>query len=479
MSGWIGRRRIGPGAATWSLVAVMVALTSGEASALIRGGEGNGPIGDPGWPAGGSAIFNHPARVAWWEGPPFGGGMWVAECRGDARAFNAVLADFARLDGKNKRIVVQDGVAQSHWLNPNREPARQAAARIDWAFTVWEPARWERLRKLPVSLNPTDPLDAEKGPPASIDVSTGGNLRWSEVIVPAGIEVVDQRLEAHGFTPADGIVLEGKVSDLATKRPLAARIRLERVEPRARGGYSYVVAVGAVADPEGRWVLKKAPAGWHRVVIEADGYVARVVGYGRFDDQPRWSSYEGGLSRPGPVSGRITDEAGQPVGDVEVQFQDRVSIDGGRYETPDETWPRTDVDGRFRSDRIPIGHATIWIHKSGYCRPGLGLPVATPADDLTMSLIRSARVRVEVDFRGVDRPAGYMVQMKPEGGEAVGKWSGSGDIDAANRIGFDDVPPARYVLRGRPNPSSGDRETSPIVVDLKGGQTAEVTLKAR
>src|SRR6516164_9168394 len=104
---------------------IIVAVNSSEALALIMGGEGNKPLRDPGWPTGAAAIFNVPARIAWWEGPPFGGGQWHAECRGDAKALTAVLADFARLDVKAKRIVLHDGVGSSFWLNPNNEPAKR------------------------------------------------------------------------------------------------------------------------------------------------------------------------------------------------------------------------------------------------------------------------------------------------------------------------------------------------------------------
>jgi hypothetical protein len=76
------------------LSTAIVAVTTREAFAWITGGEGNAPIADPGWPNGAAAIFNTKARIAWWEGPPFGGGQWHAECRGDAGALTAVLADF-------------------------------------------------------------------------------------------------------------------------------------------------------------------------------------------------------------------------------------------------------------------------------------------------------------------------------------------------------------------------------------------------
>src|SRR4051794_15111923 len=100
-------------AAAIVLAAAVLAISPRPAVALITGGQGNDPIHDPGWPGGAAAIFNNLARVAWWEGPPFGGGQWHAECRSEARVLNVVLAEFARIDVKLKRLVVHDGVGHS------------------------------------------------------------------------------------------------------------------------------------------------------------------------------------------------------------------------------------------------------------------------------------------------------------------------------------------------------------------------------
>jgi len=461
------------------LLLSIAAIPSREAFALITGGEGNKPIADPGWPKGAAAIFNATARIAWWEGPPFGGGQWHAECRGDAQAFNGVLADFAKLDVKSKKLIVHDGIGHSFWLAPNREPEKLDSAQIDWVFMVWQPANWERLRRMPADLNPTDPRDAEKGPPSAIDVFTGGNVRWADVNVPKGIKVVDERLVSRGFTLADGVVLEGKITDVGTKMPVVGTMRLQRIEPQTKGGYDYHLVAKASADQGGRWVLKKASAGWYRVVIEADGYVPRVAGYAQFADQPQWLAYDCALSRSAPVTGRVTDQAGQPLAGVEVQLGNVTPESGGRYESPIEYRFNTDAEGRFRAVQVPVGRATVWVRKAGYCRPGLGLPITTPNGHVELSMIKSARVRVTVDFTGKQPPGGYIVRIKPEGGEAVGTWGGSGNIDAKNQIAFDDVPPGKYLLVGQPNPATGDQQTKPQAIDLKGGQSAEVTLRAK
>src|SRR6516225_8461000 len=136
------------------LATAIVALTSSEAFALITGGEGNKPLTDPGWPVDAEAIFNVKSRIAWWEGPPLGGGQWHAECRGDAKALSTVLADFAELNVKSKRIVLYDGVGKSFWLSRVSKADKGDATKMDWMFTVWMPASWERLRKLPPDINP-------------------------------------------------------------------------------------------------------------------------------------------------------------------------------------------------------------------------------------------------------------------------------------------------------------------------------------
>jgi hypothetical protein len=275
------------------------------------------------------------------------------------------------------------------------------------------------------------------------------------------------------------VVIEGKVIDLSTTQPIAATMKLQRIEPQPKGGYLYPVVAEAKADAHGRWVLRKTPAGWVRVVVEADGFVPRVAGHARFDEQPRWQSFDCRLSRPAPVSGRVTDQAGKPLPEVTVRFDNVQSESGGRYESPLEYTFKTDAEGRFRAEHVPAGKATIWLVKPGYCRPGLGQPVTTPNEGVELRMMQSSSVRVTVDFTGKKRPAGYMVRIEPQGGDAIGRYGGSGDIDAKNQITFENVPPGRYSFRGQPNPGSSDERTEPVIVDLKGGEATEVSLKAK
>ncbi|HEV3145557.1 MAG TPA: carboxypeptidase-like regulatory domain-containing protein [Gemmataceae bacterium] len=454
-------------------------VASPQAFALIMGGEGNSPLPDPGWPKGAAAILNAKARIAYWEGPPFGGGQWHAECRGDAKALSDVLADFAKLDVKSKRVVLHDGVGNSFWLNPNGEEGKRDKAKMDWIFMIWQPANWQHLRKLPPDINPTGGDDGKNGPPSQIDVYCGGNVKWADVKVPEGLKIDDQRLEAHGFTTADGVVMEGNVSDLLTNKPLVAKMRLERVEPQKTGGYQYPSVTEVETNEEGHWVLKKTPAGWLRLVITAEGYVPRVTGYVKIDDQPRWQTFETALARGGSVAGRITDEAGKPLADVDVRLGDVTAGSGGAYQSLNEFRARTGADGRFRFEQVPIGKASVWIHKPGYVRPGLGPTITTPKEDIELSMGKSTQVIVTVDFTGKKRPGGYMVSMTPEGADKVGTYGGSGNINDKNQMTFDNVPPGKYILKGRPNPGADKEETEPVTIDVKGGETVAVKLTAK
>src|SRR5262245_24624488 len=153
------------------LTAALLTLPLQQAFALREGGEGNSPLRDPGWPTGAAALMNTEHRIAYWHGPlP---GHWHADCRGDAKAFNAVLENFAKLEVKSKQIVVHNGIGNSEWLNISNDPFKREAAKMDWMFQTWtkDDAKSRRGR-----LGQTD-LEATEEP-SQIDVYTGFNIKW-------------------------------------------------------------------------------------------------------------------------------------------------------------------------------------------------------------------------------------------------------------------------------------------------------------
>lgn len=215
------------------MLAVLIGLClTSEAFALITGGEGNEPLHDYGWQKGAAAVFNVKARVAYWEGPPFGGGQYVGEYRGDATVFNAELVDFAKIEAQQHKLFVHDGIGNSFWLNINNEAEKRKPAAIDWTFTAWIPENWKRFRR-GAKARPD-----EEGPYPEIHLYLAGQVKWEDVKVPEGVEVIDERLAAHGFADTDGTVLEGQVNDIETKRGMVAHIELQLIMPPKRAAMS-------------------------------------------------------------------------------------------------------------------------------------------------------------------------------------------------------------------------------------------------
>ena len=191
------------------------------------------PSSRPGWPRqrDGDLQQSGPHVVG---GTPYPGGEWCAEYRGDARILNALLADFAKLEVKTKQVFVYDGVGESFWLSPRGAPAKEAAARIDWSFTVWQPSKWQVALALPGEFRTVDPREADDGPPARFIVYTGGNIRWPDVASRTCLRrqpVGSPRIHAGGRRRAGR---EGRRSGHTAASRRANSTRARRVAARRR-----------------------------------------------------------------------------------------------------------------------------------------------------------------------------------------------------------------------------------------------------
>ena len=440
---------------------LLVMLLARPAWALRFGALGNSPVdAQPGWPEGTAAAFNPQQRIAYWEL----NGQWKSECRGDAEAFSKVVANFALIKAEGKKLILHDGVGTSYWVQAV-QPAGDA--KVDWIFTVWQGDIWRQWQGIgrPAGAKPPEP------PPPQIDVYCGGNLNIDDVDIPEGLLVVDQRLESRGFQLADSHVLEGKVHDMATGKPLAARMQLRRYDRNPDGSGAYVTVASVDADDTGRWVLKNVPQGSYSITLTADGYAPRYAGHAELSDQPSWSGFNADLSPAVTLAGMVTDESGQPLEGASVRLGSAYGLT-----TPELL---TDKLGRFESDEVPHGELTLRASKEGYVHLGLGDGVQAPAADVKLTLFRAGGIDVVVDFGGKAKPEDYLVKIEPEGGLVIGSWGGNASVDGSGFARFTNVPPGKYVLWGRPNPGADSDETRKVPVEVKGGETREVTVKAR
>ncbi len=152
---------------------------------------GTAPI-DPlelrGCPDGSVAVADLTSSVGWWEGPPFGGGEWHIQFRGDAEALNQALTNFAAIKSPSLDLVIHDGVKNDQFLKTN----------VDWEFIVWNPEKWKSLYNSTnaalAKILKGDPNFGKPLPPPLLNIYIGdGQVDWDKVKVPANVYVRDER----------------------------------------------------------------------------------------------------------------------------------------------------------------------------------------------------------------------------------------------------------------------------------------------
>jgi hypothetical protein len=467
-----------------STCAVLVALfVTQAANALITGAKGNQPVENHGWPEGCVEVANLETRLGWWEGPPFGGGEYHFEYRGDVNSFQRALDLLAKVEAKERLLVVHDGSVESFWLKDEKDP--KVDARYDWSFTVWNPKSYDQLYNNPTStFSARDPRGhfRQPLPPPQIDVYIGGapagaGVDWSRVMVPAGLTVRDERASAHGYPPDAGSVLRGRVTEPATSKPVGgAKVVVMKYTGK---GQEYEEVASTAAGDDGKFELLHVPTGSFRIHAAANGYATRLLGHDTFRGDTL-KQYPSALLAPAKaLSGMVTLGDGKPVAGLTVRVDSLISSDGKGYIPLDHPQAVTDAKGRFTFGGLPAGSCQLFVHGTGYTQQAVLERHDIPADDVTIRMSASGNVRGKVTRNGdVPIDASYIANLTPEGGDKVGSWSGSMQIKADGTFEFTDVPPGKYTVTARPNPGrvlkGKDPNEKAIVVE--SGKTIEVEI---
>ena len=464
----------------WPLVGLFTALFASPAAALITGAIGNEPVRDAGWPLGAVDVANLKTRVAWWEGPPFGGGQYQFLYRGSTDDFNAALAAFAKVRAPRIELVVLDGPYESFFLKIDRQEKDKPRpdARVDWTFDVWIPANWHRLYNNPKSVFGSDQPNFRKpvDPPRVHLYVGGGSVEWDKVKVPAGVTVVDKRASASGLRIEGGAVLRGGVYDMATGKPVS-RARVTISKHVKQGEYEDIAS--AEADGLGAFEVKKIPAGSYRVAVAPEGYAARLVGHEAFTGNGlREVNVE--LMAEAKLAGTVTDDGGKPVKGVKVRATP-MGIDGRGYTPLGDAEAKTDEGGKFVLSDLPQGFAEVWCTAPGYFQPeSVGKLYDVPSTDLTIKLVGTGRLTVTV-VAPDGTPVGggdVHVHVNPEG-NPIGKWGGSAQLKPDGTYEFDGVPPGKYWASTVFNPGPAEQNPAAKPVTVEPGKLAEIKLVHR
>ena len=170
----------------------------------------------------------------------------------------------------------------------------------------------------------------------------------------AGIADAQQRRAGPGAQRSGNGSIVGRVFDASTNTP----IRRAQVQ-----GTNDELFVDALSDEEGRFQLTNLPAGRWRVTVSKGGYFTWQPGQRRpFDPPPPITLARGQrvsadvpLSRGGVITGRVSDDIGEPLAGLRVRVYRARMAKGYR---------RLEDDGRRRLHRrhrrLPDLRAPAW-----------------------------------------------------------------------------------------------------------------------
>ncbi len=166
-----------------------------RANALIVSGTGS-PTETNGWPEGAAAVSDLKSCVGWWEGPPFGGGEWHIQFRGDTEALNQALINFAAIKSPILDLVIHDGPKHDQFLELDKQSRLVADSRVDWELVIWVPENWNHLYNGTNAVFAHSPNDHKPVPAPLLNVCIGGDdVDLEKMQIPGNLRVHDGRAE--------------------------------------------------------------------------------------------------------------------------------------------------------------------------------------------------------------------------------------------------------------------------------------------
>lgn len=459
-----------------ALLGALAAVAPPRAEALIMVG-GKGFMNDPGWPDGALPMANLKTRIAWWEGPPFGGGDYHFQYLGkETEQFNDALAVFAGILVPRLELVVMDGM-------PTGGPGEQK--RIDWDFEVWVPESFYHLNCKPGDLFMADsPWYHQPLPPPRVTLYLGGEnpIAWEKVKVPGKLTVIDKRVESSEVKDSKGGVVSAVVREMASGKVIhGATLMLVQYAPQTAATTRTLTT-----DATGAAVLRDLLKGSYEVKASAEGFVGRGAGYYQCIGR-NVECYDIALAKPAALRGVVKDGAGKPLEGVKIEARETVGLDGRGYKAGGRG-VLTDAQGRFELAGLPRGYTNLWASKQGYYYFSreiheVGAPTYSgKPNELEIVMGHSATISGKV--KGLEKAkaekAEVMVKLDPVG-DPIGKWGGTMTVKEDGSFEFKGVPAGKYVLHASLNPTSEKREAAQprVTIDFKGDESRQIELELK
>lgn len=453
---------------TISAAILLLCVFLGSASALITGGKDEA-ITVQGLPEGALPLANLKTRIAWWEGPPFGGGQYHFEYSGETADVQQAINLFAKIDSDRKRLIIRSGRPNSFWLGISDKAQPHP---IDWQFVVWMPANWQHLRDAKAGLLP--PGEEGDSPKTELLVHVSPRIDWNSLKIPDGLDVIDERLESNGVPADQGAALQGRVTDSAGNPISGATVALGNDADRQT----------SQSAADGSYRITKIPEGTHQIVVAAKGFASKDLYYHQFT-KTTFRTMDASLAKAATARVRVVDQQDRPIAGAEVIVRSCVDRDGEYYRVAGPQRFTSDDNGEFVVDDVPEGKIKFSCHSPDYYYNSVLNEHDTNDAPILLKLQPTGTVQVSVvTADGQPVTSKYIVEIgpadvDPDEGAPIGSWGGSANIGADGRYTFKSIPPGDYVITGKPNPGRTADQTEPSKVRITGKDQHEIKLIAK
>ncbi len=324
-----------------------------------------------------------------------------------------------------------------------------------------------------------------------------------------GAPVRDDQQAPKGTARISGRVVaadRGTPVRRAQVRLASSQIRLNRV---------------ATTDNDGRYELAELPAGQYRLMITKAGFVTLEFGQARpfergkpldLADGQALDKIDFSLPRGSVITGRITDEFGEPIADATVEAMRYQFINGQRQLAMAARPATTDDIGQYRifglmpGDYVirasvraagTLGGGTEAADPSGYpptFYPGttdagqaqavtVGLAQEVSSIYLQLSPARLARISgTVIDSKGQPL-TGAVIMLRPAaGGAGLFNMGGASQVRGDGSFALTSVPPGDYSLdvqqrpRGGQNGATAQPEFASLPLSVAGADISGLTV---
>jgi len=308
--------------------------------------------------------------------------------------------------------------------------------------------------------------------------------------------------------PRGTAVLRGQVAALDTGAPIRrAQVRVSAQNLRE--------ARLATTDAEGRFEIRELAAGRYTITASKGGFVTLQYGQRRpgesgtpleLADGQVLDKLLIGLPRGSVISGRVTDEFGEPVTNAAVVAMRYAYAGGTRRLVPAGARDTTDDQGHYRLFGLPPGDYLVSANlrtrevtdpgddPSGYAPtyfPGTSnageaervrLDLAQENSGVSFALVATRLVGVSGQVLSSTTggpPAGGLVVLRPAGGgrgAAAFMPGGGARLDASGAFRIANVAPGRYVLQARAGARGSEGEFARLDITVGAEDVSGLTL---